>query len=349
MTDAMPVGDRPVPLVVASPLDPALVDVIRAVDDRLEVMFDPELLAVPQHASDHLGVFRPLTREQDARWHDMLARAEVSFDFDRREPGSFARSSPNLRWIQAASAGLGQALQQYELDLSKVTVTSAAGVHAEPLSEFVIAALLYFVKDIPGLLQKKRERDWTRHTSRTLYGRRVAVVGTGAIGSRTIAKLQFLGVETVAVGRPPRPDEPARPERITTDRLVEVAPELDALVLTLPLTPATEGLIDAELIAALRPGCIVVNVARGKVIDEPALIEALQAGHLGGAALDVAWHEPLLPESPLWSLGNVLISPHSAAMAADQNARIVEIFCDNLRRYLDGRPLRNVYDPRRGY
>jgi phosphoglycerate dehydrogenase-like enzyme len=130
---------------------------------------------------------------------------------------------------------------------------------------------------------------------------------------------------------------------------VEVAPELDALVLTLPLTPATEGLIDAELIAALRPGCVVVNVARGKVIDEPALIEALQAGHLGGAALDVAWHEPLPPASPLWSLGNVLLSPHSAAMAADQNARIVEIFCDNLRRYLDGRPLRNVYDPRRGY
>jgi len=349
MKDPTRVGDRVVPLVIASPLDPGLVDDIRAVDERLDVMFDSDLLAVPQHASDHFGVFRPLTPEQSARWHDMLARAEVSFDFDRREPERFARNSPNLRWIQAASAGLGQALQQYDLDLEKVTVTTAAGVHAEPLSEFVLASLLYFVKDIPALLEKKRDRDWTRHTSRTLSGRRVAVVGTGAIGTRTIEKLRFMGMETIAVGRPPGPDEPRRPERITTDRLVEIAAELDALVLTLPLTPATEGVIDAKIIAALKPGCILVNVARGKVIDEPALIEALQAGDLGGAALDVAWVEPLAPGSPLWSLANVVISPHSAAMAADQNARIVEIFCDNLRRYLDGRPLRNVFDPRRGY
>jgi glyoxylate/hydroxypyruvate reductase A len=342
-------GRRRVPLVIASPLHPELVDVIRAVDDRLDVMFDPDLLAVPQYAADHVGVFRPLTREQDARWHGMLARAEIAFDFDRREPRLAARNMPNLRWVQAASSGLGQALPQFGLDLDRVTVTTAAGVHAEPLSEFVLAALLYFVKDIPGLLKRQRERDWTRHASRTLYGLRVGVVGTGAVGSRTIEKLRFLGVDAVPVVRSAGSAEPGRAGSLTVSQLVGAGQELDALVLALPLTPGTERLVDAEVIAALKPGCVIVNVARGRVIDEPALIAALEAGHLGGAALDVTWQEPLPADSPLWALPNVLISPHSAAMTADQNGRIVELFCDNLRRYLEGRPLRNVFDARRGY
>jgi glyoxylate/hydroxypyruvate reductase A len=343
------VGRRPVPLVIASPLHAELVDVIRAVDDRLDVMFDPDLLAVPQYAADHAGVFHPLTREQDARWHSMLARAEIAFDFDRREPHLAAQNMPNLRWIQAASSGLGQAMPQFDLDLDRVAVTTAAGVHAEPLSEFVLAALLYFVKDIPGLLQKQRERDWTRHVSRTLSGLRVGVVGTGAVGSRTIEKLRFLGVDAVPVVRSEGSADPGPPGSVTVSQLTGLGPGLDALVLALPLTPSTERVIDAEVIAALKPGCVIVNIARGRVIDEPALIAALETGRLGGAALDVTWHEPLPGDSPLWTLPNVLISPHSAAMAADQNRQIVELFCDNLRRYLAGRPLRNVYDARRGY
>jgi phosphoglycerate dehydrogenase-like enzyme len=123
----------------------------------------------------------------------------------------------------------------------------------------------------------------------------------------------------------------------------------DFVVLTVPHTSETVGMIGREQLAAMRPGAVLINIARGTVVDEQALIEALQSGHLGGAALDVVANEPLAADSPLWSMSNVIITPHSASTALDENARLTELFCENLRRYVDGRPLLNLIDKQRGY
>ena len=159
-----------VTVVIASPLEPEHVATIRAVDERLEVLYEPAFLATPRYVADHGGELPELTAEQDRRWHAMLARADVSFDFDRREPERASANFPRLQWIQATSAGVGQVVPRFDLDLSRVVVTTAAGVHAVPLAEFAVAALLHFAKGFPQLRQWQQEHRWTRYTSRNLAG-----------------------------------------------------------------------------------------------------------------------------------------------------------------------------------
>ncbi len=341
---------QPVRVVICSPLEEHFVEQIRAVDDRLDVLFRPEFLATPRYASDHGGPLPELTQEQDREWHEMLASAEIAFDFDAREPGRVNENFPRLRWIQATSAGVGQYFTRWPLDLSKVSVTTAKGVHADPLSEFVITGLLYFTKDVPALQRWQRDHRWTRYATRGLAGQRCLIVGLGHIGARTAQKLAALGVEVIGGVRPGGTQTaPGVSRAVPFDRIIEVMGDVDSVVLTCPLTEETRGLISAECIAAMRPGAVIVNIARGQIVDEPAMTAALESGALGGAALDVASVEPLPADSPLWDLPNVLISPHSASTVADENRKIVDIFCDNLRRYLDGRPLVNAYDPALGY
>ena len=342
-------GDA-VTVVIASPLEPELVERIRRVDPVLEVLYDSQLLATPRYAGDHGGEFGALTPEQDRRWHDMLARAQVSFDFDRREPDRAHVNFPALKWVQATSAGLGQVLPRFSLDLNRVVVTTAAGVHADPLSEFVIASLLYFVKGIPSLRRWQGKRQWTRYVGENLSGKRVLVVGLGHVGRASARKLAALGVDVVGAVRPGGTrTAPGVSGVIDFTSIIDVVGTVDAVVLACPLTPETEGLISAECLAAMRPGSLLVNIARGQVVDEEALIEALRAERLGGAALDVATTEPLPERSPLWELDNVLISPHSASTVREENGLITELFCTNLRRWLDGLPLLNVYRPDHGY
>ena len=337
-------------VVICSPLEQELVDRIRAVDDRIEVAFAPEFLASPRYPCDHGGPLPDLTPAQDREWHDLLAQAEIAFDFDAREPGRINENFPRLRWIQATSAGVGQYFTRWPLDLARVTVTTSKGVHADPLSEFAIAGLLYFVKDIPALQSWQQQHRWQRYTGRNLAGQRCLVVGLGNIGARTAKKLAALGVEVVGAVRPGGTSSaPGVVRTVPFDRIAEVIGDVDAVVLACPLTPLTRGLISADVIAAMRPGALIVNVSRGQVVDEPAMIEALRSGALGGAALDVVAVEPLPAGSELWALPNVLISPHSASTVAQENELITDIFCDNLRRYLDGVPLRNAYDPELGY
>jgi phosphoglycerate dehydrogenase-like enzyme len=333
-------------VVITSPLEPELVETIRSTDDRLEVVHEAELLGSTRYASDHPlpTLDAPAARE---RWEVLLDEAEVLFDFGPLELAPSLADRPRLRWIQATSAGVGRLAERAGLTKSGVAVTTASGVHARPLAEFALLAMLMFGKDVLRLGREQRAHSWQRYAGEEVAGKTVCVVGLGKIG-REVARLasaldaRVVGTVREVGGR--------RPEHLfvelvePTERLDELLPEADVLVLTVPHTPLTHRLIDARRLALLKPGAILVNVARGDVVDEAALIEALSSGRLRGAALDVFEQEPLPVENPLWDLPNVFVSPHSASTVAAENGRIVELFRENLRRYLDGRPLLNLLD-----
>ncbi len=341
---------EPVRVLIASPLEAELVDRVARVDTRLEVLYEPDLLPRPRYPSDHGGTSPALTSMDQERWSALLASAEVSLDADWRAPADLATTAPALRWVQATSAGIGQFLERTGLDRSGITFTTAAGVHAVPLAEFALTGVLHIAKGVPLLLARQRERHWERYATGSVRGRRAVVIGLGTIGRETCALLAAAGLEVWGVGRPGRTyDVPATARLVDTDALDEVLPSADVVVLACPLTEQTRGLLSRARIDLLPPGAIIVNIARGQVLDEMALIDALEAGRLGGAALDVFTIEPLPSDSPLWGRPDVLISPHSASTLPSENAAIVHLFCDNLRRYLDGRPLRNRYHREDGY
>ena len=333
-------------LVITSPLEEELVDLIRATDERLDVVNDGELLAPTRYASDH-----PLPTLEAAgsreRWEQLLDEAEILFDFGPLELAPSLAARPRLRWIQGTSAGVGGLVERIGLRDSGVVVTTSSGVHARPLAEFALLAILGFAKDLPRIVRNQREHRWERYAGGETAGNTVCVVGLGRIGREVARLARALDMRTVGTVRDVRGRAAAdlHVERLLpTDELDALLPETDAVVLTCPLTPSTYHLLDRRRISLLEPTAIVVNVARGQVVEEPALLDALRSGRLRGAALDVFEEEPLPPENPLWDLPNVLVSPHSASTVAAENERIVELFCDNLRRYLDGKPLLNVLD-----
>jgi phosphoglycerate dehydrogenase-like enzyme len=339
-----------VAVLVASPLEPRHVERIAAVDPRVEVMYRPDLLPVPRYAADHVGVPRDLTPEQLEEWRALLARAEVSFDFDWWAPGDMRRNAPRLRWVQATSAGIGQFVQRTGLVETDLVFTTAAGVHAVPLAEFALAGVLEFVKGLADLRRWQAKRHWERYTTRRLAGSRVVVLGLGGVGREVARVFAALGCEVVGVGRPGRGyDVPGLERVVPFTELDSALAGTTALILACPLTDVTRRCIGERQLRLLPPGAVLVNIARGPVVDEPALVDALRDGHLGGAALDVFATEPLPAESPLWGLDNVIVSPHSASTVETENATITDLFRDNLRRWLDGRPLRNEFSRENGY
>lgn len=336
-------------IVVASYLEPELVERIRAAWDG-PVLFEPQLVPRPRYVADHGGDKPQLDAVQEARWRDLLGQAEICFDFDWWQPGALLENSPKLSWVQATSAGIGGFVRRYGLDRSDVEFTTAAGTHAVPLAEFALASALYFVKGVPHLLAQQHDHRWQRYTTRSLAGRAVTVVGLGAIGRQVVETFAAMGARVTGVARPGgRRPETSAAEVVDADHLDDVLPVTDVLVLATPLTDATTGLMGAGRLALLPADAVLVNIARGPVLDHVALLEQLAGGRLGGAALDVTDPEPLPPDSPLWDLPNVLISPHSASTVDRENAVLVELFVDNLARRRDGRPLRNVYSRELGY
>ncbi len=339
-------------VLLATPLEADLAERIVEQVPESTVLFEPDLLPEPRYPSDHAGdpAFARNPRQQE-RFEVLLGRAEVLLGV----PGGTAQSlrstvaaSPGLRWIQGTSAGFGEQIRTAGLDepdLRRIVFTSSVGVHATQLAEWAMLGLLYFTKGVPRLHQDARARRWPHYAVDELAGKRVLVVGLGHIGREVARLARCLGMHVTGVRR--RPDS-ADLEHVdatgTLEELGELLARTDAVVLSLPGTPQTEGLLDAALIHRIPTGSIVVNVGRGTTLDEPALVEALRSGQLLGAALDVVAEEPLPADSPLWTLDNVLLSPHTAALSRRENELVVRLFIDNLHRYVAGRPLRNVVD-----
>lgn len=247
-----------------------------------------------------------------------------------------------MRWFHGSFVGMDHPIFR-EIAERGVVVTNAPGVTAQPIAQYVLAMMLRHAKNIPAWEAAQRERAWRRVESQELTGQTVAVIGLGGIGREVARLAAAFGMRVIGTRRRPQPV--AGIDRLyPSESLHEMLAEADYVVLSAPLTPETDGLIDAAAFAAMRPHTYLVNVARGPIVVEQALVEALREGRIAGAALDVFDREPLPAESPLWSLENVIITPHNSAASPKTQERGALIFLDNLRRYAASDPLINVVD-----
>ena len=294
---------------------------------------------------------------------EVMLRGWLSSDaFDR-----LLARAPRLAWVHSATSGVERALTPAALERGLI-VTNARGVFSGPIAEYVIMMILAVSRRLPQLLELQRERTWQPLEGAELRDVTVGIVGLGSIGRAVGALATAFGCRVVAVRR--RPGEgkapEASPETESDDvgrtfgeamlervggpeTLPELLAESDFIVLAAPLTPETEEMINARTLEMVKPGAWLINVARGRLIDERALLRALRDGPLGGAVLDTFRDEPLPPMSSFYDLPNVIVTPHTAWSSGRVLDRSVELFCDNLRRFAKGETLLNVVDPAAGY
>jgi phosphoglycerate dehydrogenase-like enzyme len=247
--------------------------------------------------------------------------------------------APNLEWLHTMSAGTDHPVFSMLRDQG-VTVTNSSGASAPSIAQTVMLYLLALGRDLPRLTRAQAARRWDPATSHDLHGLRLGIVGLGAIGAEVVRLADAFGMTTIGLRRTVRGDEPC--ETWTNDRLTDLLGWADAVVVTAPLTDATRGLFDAAAFAAMRPGAWFVNVGRGEIVDEAALVDALARDHIGGAGLDVFAVEPLPADSPLWLLPNVIVTPHSSGTTDRTHRRAIRLFLDNFRRRTNGAELLNV-------
>lgn len=347
-------GAAPLRVLIASYLEPEQVARIREVDSRVEVIYAPELLRRPRYAADHNGFAVPRTPEDEVRWRSLLAKADVLFDFDYTNDADLPELAPRVRWIQASSAGIGQfvARRRYHERMKGTIFTTARGVHAVPLAEFCALAMLGFSRGLFRMRDLQEQKNWERFAGTDLVGRTLVIFGHGAIGREVARLARAFGMRVLGVKRRVSGEAPGAhnvDELHEASSLRAILPRAEFLVLAAPHTNETERVLGVEEFRLLPAGAVLINIGRGALVDEPAMIEALQRGHLSGAALDVFATEPLPLDSPLWTMPNVLLCPHSASTSDRENGRLTELFCENLRRFLKGEPLRNVLDIERLY
>jgi len=255
--------------------------------------------------------------------------------------------TPSLRWVQICSTGFSDNITPQVHDGS-VTLTNAPGLHTIPIAESVLAAMLDHAKRLRQRRLDQREHAWRPLRNDELFGRVVLIVGLGRIGARVATLCRAFGMRVVGTRRSPTPvadvDEVLPPEA-----LVEHVPSADFIVLAVPHTPDTVGLLGAREFQAMKSTAYLINVGRGAVVDEAAMIDALRRRRIAGAYLDAFVDEPLPHDHVLWDLDNVFIVPHDSHSSPHIGDRMVELFCDNLRRYVTGEPLAHVCDPVKGY
>jgi phosphoglycerate dehydrogenase-like enzyme len=295
---------------------------------------------------------------------EVMLRGWLSSDaFDR-----ILARAPRLAWVHSATSGVERALTPTAIERGLV-VTNARGVFSRPIAEYVLMMILAVSRRLPQLLELQRERTWQPLEGAELRDVTVGIVGLGSIGRAVGALATAFGCRVVAIRRRPEADADAGDgagdgagagdERsfgeLMLDRvggpetLPELLAESDFIVLAAPLTPQTEDMINDETLALVKPGAWLINVARGRLIDERALLRALREGPLGGAVLDTFREEPLASMSSFYDLPNVIVTPHTAWSSGRVLDRSVELFCDNLRRFATGEPLLNPVDPAAGY
>jgi phosphoglycerate dehydrogenase-like enzyme len=258
-------------------------------------------------------------------------------------------ASPNLRWLHSRSAGLDSMLFP-ELVQSPIPVTNGTGVFSQSLGEFALAVILYFAKDIRRLLRNQEACRWEQYDMEELPGQTVGIVAYGDIGRAVASRVHAMGMRVLALKRhaPSSPD-PWIERFYGPDQLHAMLSECDYVVVAAPLTAETRHMIGDDAIAVMKPNAVVINVGRGPVIHQAALVRALAAGKIKGAGLDVFEHEPIPPDDPIFKLPNVLISPHTADHTKDWLNQAMRFFLEQYQRFSNGQPLENIVEKHLGY
>ncbi len=325
--------------------------------------FSDEIIAQLQAISPRLAIERHFPNVPESVWPE----AEVLYTLHKFPDPS---QTPRLRWIQLHSAGLDHVIKAPIIRAEDVTVTTASGIHATVMAEFCLGMMLALAYQLPHMLRLQARAEWPEKphalfAPRELRGQTLGIVGYGSVGRELARLANAVGMRILATKRDvmhpeadpneytedglgdPQGELPAR--LYPSEALASMAAECDFLVVTVPLTDATRHLVGETVLAAMKKTAFLVNVARGRVVDEAALVSALAAGRIAGAALDVFAEEPLPAASPLWNLDNVILSPHVSGNMYRYHEKAAALFAENLRRYLDNRPLLNRFDRQRGY
>lgn len=315
--------------------------------------FTPESLHMLQQAASTEVIC--VTDQEDLYTH--LLEAEILCSF--AVPENWRQLAPNLRWLQYPGAGVDGLRASGLLDpQSGVIVTTATGIHATTISEYVFGSMLMFNWNWPQMVRLQDGHVWAKSAGwyslggRELAGQTLGIVGMGSIGRRIAQLGRAFGMHVVGSRRSFAESNAADldlDQSYPPDRLHEMLSTCDYIVLAVPLTSETEHMIGEAELRAMKPTTYLVNIARGHVIDEAALIKALREGWIAGAGLDVAETEPLPSHSPLYGMPNVILTPHIAGVSVHYEQRLAQLFADNLQRYRAGQPLLNRFEPARGY
>ena len=285
-------------------------------------------------------------------------RAEMETCLEEIEiaAGDFPRDlllrAPNLRWYQQWGAGADWLLKTPEAAQKSWTLVNASGVHAIPITEHILALMLAFARGLHLAVHMQQQHTWKKAARAELFelaGATLVLVGVGAIGERTAQVARALGMRVLGVRRNPQQPADGVDAMFAPEQLIEVLPQADFVVLTIPLTHETRGLIGEKELRAMKPNAYLINIGRGGTVQTAALVRALQEGWIAGAGLDVVDPDPLPPDSPLWDMENVILTGHYSGLTPHYFERAFAIFLDNLQRYAAGQPLRNVVDKRLGY
>lgn len=327
-----------IPIVLTRPVEEEYVRQIVAVDPRIEVLDGWPFM----NAEDH-GDF-----SRRGQFDALLARAEILCGF--WPPVDAPARTPRLKWLHAMLAGLDHP-GFARVMAGSVLLSNSAGIHRAQVSEFALMLMLNLVKGAPRFFQAQQERHWSPAIPGVLEGKTLGIVGLGNIGRATARLGRAFGMRVVATRR--SASEAA--VDADADLLLPAAalPELlarsDFVVVALPAIPATRGMIGEQELQAMKPSAYLINIARGTIVVEGALVRAVQEGWIAGAGLDTTASEPLPPESELWGLPNVIVTPHVSGRRPDYNRLAIPLFCENLLRYLRGERLINQIDKDKGY
>ncbi|MBN1581925.1 MAG: D-2-hydroxyacid dehydrogenase [Anaerolineae bacterium] len=302
-----------------------------------------------------------LVSEDKSQIEAAIAEIEIAA---RSFPHDLLPKASNLRWLQQWGAGADWLMRAPEASgggafhRMDFILTNASGVHPIQITEHIFAFLLAFARQLHLAMRAQSKSEWRRPSRESffdgqpffeLYGKTMLLVGVGAIGERTAQVAKAFGMRVIGVRRNPEQSVPHVERMVGPDGLIDVLPEADVVVLTIPVTHETKGLFGERAFKAMKKTAYIVNIGRGGTIDEKALIKALGAGWIAGAGLDVFETEPLPEDSPLWQMDNVIVTAHYAGLTPHYEERAMAIFTENLRRYRAGQPLKNVVDKKLGY
>ncbi len=287
-----------------------------------------------------------LKNREEAKLPELVTDADVLFA-GRFNPQIF-RAASKLRWVHSIGAGVDRFLFP-EFVESEVQLTNSSGVHSTPMAEHALAIMLMFTRRMHKLMISKAQRRWDRMPLEEIAGKTCGIVGLGKIGTELAKKCHALGIRVLAVKRNPSPKPDFVDQLGGREFLPALLQESNFVVLTLPFTRETKGMIGEDEIRAMRKNGYLINLSRGALVNESALIKALKEERIAGAGLDVFETEPLDPGSELWALENVILTPHVAGSTPQYYDRAVGIFCENMRRFAKGKPLMNLVDKKRGY